>query len=41
MDVKDTPLRGELNRHYVDGWVMWPPAVFRLLTGVLGLVAVT
>jgi integrase/recombinase XerD len=28
-------------RHYVDGWVMWPPAVFPLLTGVLGLVAGT
>jgi len=19
------------NRHYVDGWVMWPPGVFPLL----------
>jgi site-specific recombinase XerD len=28
-------------RHYVDGWVMWPPVVFPLLTGVLGLVAAT
>ena len=28
-------------RHYVDGWVMWPPGVFPLLTGVLGLVAAT
>ena len=28
-------------RHYVDGWVMWPPGVFPLLMGVLGLVAVT
>jgi integrase/recombinase XerD len=28
-------------RHYVDGWVMWPPGVFRLLTGVLVLVAAT
>jgi site-specific recombinase XerD len=28
-------------RHYVDGWVMWPPGVFPLLTGVSGLVAAT
>jgi hypothetical protein len=26
---------------YVDGWVMWPPGVFPLLTGVLGVVAAT
>jgi hypothetical protein len=28
-------------RHYVDGWVMWPPVVFPLLMRVLGLVAAT
>ena len=35
------PVSPHTLRHYVDGWVMWPPGVFPLLTGVLGLVAAT
>jgi len=39
--LSDKPVSPHTLRHYVDGWVMWPPGVFPLLTGVLGLVAAT
>jgi len=29
------PLADPTNRHYVDGWVMWPAGVFPLLAGVV------
>ena len=28
-------------RHYVDGWVMWPAAIFALVDGSLGPVPAT
>ena len=39
--LNDKPISPHTLRHYVDGWVMWPPGVFPLLTGALGLVAAT
>jgi hypothetical protein len=35
------PLADPTNRHYVDGWVMWPAGVFPVAGGARGPVPAT